>query len=114
MKKYFCFYCQKKVTTYWWPWKRVCTKCGGKIFDDGQRFYKVCDKCKSNLPPDAAVCIKCGYHFSGDNARKVYPKMNKNAANKPSFLALCGYLYLVSMAVVIIFMLLIKLKVLVG
>ncbi len=71
-KRYYCFHCQREVATYWLLLYRVCSRCGRKIYDNGERFYKVCDKCKANLPPDAAVCIKCSYHFSGDNAIRVY------------------------------------------
>lgn len=72
MKKYYCFYCQKYVKCYRMFWWRVCANCHHYIVDDGNGFHKVCDKCKAKLPTDAAVCLKCGYHFSNRYAKKVY------------------------------------------
>lgn len=72
MKKYYCFYCQKYVKFYRMFWWRVCANCHHYMVDDGNGFYKVCDKCKAKLPTDAAVCLKCGYHFSNRYAKNTY------------------------------------------
>ncbi|MBR1825766.1 MAG: zinc ribbon domain-containing protein [Alphaproteobacteria bacterium] len=72
MKKYFCFYCQKEIKPERWRFRFVCPHCGCYVTDDGSGFHKICDKCEAELPTDSAVCMKCGYHFSGENARKVH------------------------------------------
>lgn len=71
-KKYFCYYCQEGTEPRWGLNGKFCPRCGCYLLDENIDFFKVCNKCGANLPPDAAVCLLCGYHFSGDNAQKVY------------------------------------------
>ncbi|MBP5215179.1 MAG: hypothetical protein J6039_01300 [Alphaproteobacteria bacterium] len=63
MKKFFCFYCQNYVSPFkFFKW-RFCPHCKRFMQDNGEGFYRVCDKCGANLPADATKCLKCGYHF---------------------------------------------------
>ncbi|MBR3676345.1 MAG: hypothetical protein IKN71_04350 [Alphaproteobacteria bacterium] len=72
IKKYFCYYCQENTEPRLGLNGKFCPRCGCYLLDENTDFFRVCDKCGANLPPDAAVCLLCGYHFSGNNAQKVY------------------------------------------
>jgi len=78
VKKFYCFYCQKDVQPFkFFKW-RFCPTCKRYMSDDGEGFYKICDRCEANMPTDAAHCLKCGYAFEGDNARKEYGNLPVN------------------------------------
>lgn len=72
MKKRYCYYCEEDVRPIWWFGRYICPKCLYYMLDKGDGFYKVCEKCGAKLPPDAAVCLICNYHFSGEHACKHY------------------------------------------
>ena len=60
MKKVYCFYCQQDVAPKSFLWWRVCPECRRRLTDNGEGFYKVCDKCGANMPVDAKTCMQCG------------------------------------------------------
>lgn len=65
MKKYFCFHCQQDVTPYKILKWRICPQCKKLMKDTGDGFYRVCDKCGSNMPSDAQYCLQCGHNLIG-------------------------------------------------
>ncbi|MCQ2734543.1 MAG: hypothetical protein MJ212_01145 [Alphaproteobacteria bacterium] len=65
MKKYFCFHCQQDVTPYKILKWRICPQCKKIMSDTGDGFYRVCDKCGSNMPSDAQYCLQCGHNLIG-------------------------------------------------
>ena len=72
MKRFFCFHCQENIEPLGF-WKlRFCPKCKRYVTDTGEGFYKVCDSCGANLPPNAEKCLKCGHFTEMQNTMEKY------------------------------------------
>ena len=60
MKKVYCFYCQQDVMPKRFLLWQICPHCHHRLTDNGEGFYRVCERCGANMPVNAHQCVKCG------------------------------------------------------
>ncbi len=79
MKKVYCFYCQQDVAPKKILLWHFCPHCKHRLTDNGEGFYRVCDRCGANMPINASVCVKCG-KSTGSNTREIEPFISSQYA----------------------------------